>query len=65
MGEAVKALVVLKSGETATQEELIDYCRPKMANYDKPKSIDFVDALQTTNTGKVDKRSLKKRYAGI
>lgn len=61
-GEAVKAVVVLKEGETAPQEELIDFCRPHMANYAKPKSVDFVQELPHTNTGKVDKRLLKERY---
>jgi len=63
-GEVVKSLVVLKPGETATQEELIDFCRPKMANYAKPKSIDFLEALPYTNTGKIDRMLLRQRYSG-
>lgn len=63
-GEAVKAVVVVKKGETLTQEEVIEFCRPKLANYAKPKSVDFVDALPHAATGKIDKVALKKRYAG-
>jgi len=61
-GEAVKAIVVMKEGEVMTQEEVIDFCRDKMANYSKPKSVDFVDKLPLLATGKIDKRTLKSRY---
>jgi len=61
-GEVVKAVVVVKPGEAVTQEEIIDFCRPRMANYAKPKSVDFVDALPHMPTGKIDKLILKKRY---
>jgi long-chain acyl-CoA synthetase len=61
-GEAVKAVVVVKSGDTVTQNELIDFCRDKMPTYAKPKSIDFVDQLPYLATGKMDFINLKKRY---
>ncbi len=58
-GEAVKAFVVLKTGETATGEEIIEFCKPRMANYAKPKIIDFIDEIPKTTTGKMDKLVLK------
>ncbi len=58
-GEAVKAFVVLKSGETATGEEIVEFCKPRMANYAKPKIIDFIDEIPKTTTGKMDKMALK------
>ena len=61
-GEIVKAVVVLHSGQTATEEEIIDFCRDKMANYEKPKSVDFVPELPHGATGKLDKLTLRKRY---
>jgi acyl-CoA synthetase (AMP-forming)/AMP-acid ligase II len=63
-GEAVKAVVVAKKGELLTQEEVIEFCRSRMANYAKPKTVDFVDALPHTATGKIDKLALKQRYSG-
>lgn len=64
-GEAVKAVVTLKPGQKATQEEIIDFCRHRMANYAKPKTVDFVEELPHTTTGKVDKLALKKQYSGL
>jgi acyl-CoA synthetase (AMP-forming)/AMP-acid ligase II len=63
-GEAVKAVVVLKEGECATEKEIIDWCRGKMAGFKKPKSIDFISASQMprTTTGKIMHRKLRERY---
>ncbi|ABB32473.1 acyl-CoA synthetase, AMP-forming [Geobacter metallireducens GS-15] len=61
-GEAVKAVVVPKKGEILTEEEVIEFCRPRMANYAKPKTVVFTDALLHTATGKIDKLALKKKY---
>ncbi len=61
-GEAVKAVVVVKHGVRLTQEELIDFCKDKMATYAKPKSVDFVDQLPYLVTGKLDNLALKKQY---
>ncbi|MFC1823863.1 AMP-binding protein [Thermodesulfobacteriota bacterium] len=60
--EAVKAVVVVKPGESLTQEEVIDFCKSRMANYAKPKTVDFVDELPRTATGKIDKRTIMKKY---
>ena len=61
-GEMVKAVVVLQPAETVTEKQIIDYCRDKLANYEKPKSVDFVDELPHGATGKVDKLVLRQRY---
>ena len=62
--EAVKAVVVVMPGETLTQEEVIDFCKPRMVNYAKPKTVDFVDELPRTATNKIDKRTIMKKYLG-
>lgn len=61
-GESVKALVVLKGGESATEEEIIRYCRERMASYKKPKSVEFVAELPRHADGKIMKRKLKEKY---
>jgi long-chain acyl-CoA synthetase len=59
-GEAVKMFVVLKEGESATAEELLEYCRTKLAKYKWPAEIEFRDELPKTNVGKVLKKDLRK-----
>ncbi|MEW6070466.1 MAG: AMP-binding protein [Candidatus Thermoplasmatota archaeon] len=63
-GEAVKAVVVLKNNEVATREEIIEFCRGKMAGYKKPKSVDFIknEDMPRSVTGKILYRELRKRY---
>jgi long-chain acyl-CoA synthetase len=57
-GERVKAYIVLKPGETATEEEILDYCRENMAYYKVPKFVEFRDDLPKTMVGKVLRRVL-------
>lgn len=61
-GEEVKAVVVLKEGVTATEEEILEFCKPLLAGYKRPRSVDFVDDFPKTATGKVLKRVLKQKY---
>lgn len=61
-GEAVKAVVVLKPDGRATEQEIIDTAKKHLASYQKPKSVDFVDALPKAPTGKILKRDLRKPY---
>ncbi|MCE3288774.1 MAG: acyl-CoA synthetase, partial [Caulobacter sp.] len=61
-GEAVKGIVVLKPGRSATPEELIAHCRGLIAGYKCPKSIDFVDALPRNPSGKVLRRELRAPF---
>jgi long-chain acyl-CoA synthetase len=58
-GEAIKVFVVLKEGETATQEELIEYCKDKLATYKLPAEIEFKKELPKTNVGKILRKDLR------
>ncbi len=58
-GEAVKVFVVLREGETATEQEMIDYCDGKLAKYKWPTEIEFRGELPKTNVGKVLKKELR------
>jgi len=62
-GEAVKAVVVLKKGMESTEDDIIKLCKDNLANYKCPKSVDFVESLPVTHTGKVKKWELRKRYS--
>jgi long-chain acyl-CoA synthetase len=59
-GEEVTAVVVLKPAVSATERELIVFCRERLANYKVPRSILFKEVLPRGGTGKVVKRLLKK-----
>ncbi len=61
-GESVKAVVVLKKGAQATEEEIIQYCRERLASYKKPTSVDFVENLPRTSGGKVLKTDLRSKF---
>jgi fatty-acyl-CoA synthase len=61
-GEAPKALVVLKLGAQPTPAELIEFCRSHLAHYKCPHSIDFLESLPKTGTGKLLKRELRQKY---
>ncbi|MBN1573479.1 MAG: long-chain fatty acid--CoA ligase [Deltaproteobacteria bacterium] len=58
-GETVKAFVVLKQGETATEEEMIKYCETKLAKYKVPKTVEFRDSLPMSAVGKVLRKELR------
>jgi long-chain acyl-CoA synthetase len=61
-GEAVKAVVVLRSGSQASEAEIIDFMRGRIAHFKCPKSVDFVDAIPRNPTGKILKRVLREPY---
>jgi acyl-CoA synthetase (AMP-forming)/AMP-acid ligase II len=61
-GEAVKAVVVMKPGQSATETEIIDVAANHLASYQKPKSVDFVESLPKAPTGKILKRELRTPY---
>jgi acyl-CoA synthetase (AMP-forming)/AMP-acid ligase II len=61
-GEAVKALVVLQPGEAATGEELIGWCRSRIADYKRPRSVEFVAELPRDQAGKLLKREIREPY---
>ncbi len=59
-GEAVKAFVVAKPGETLTEEELDAYCRQNLAAYKVPKAYEFLESLPKSTVGKVLRRELRE-----
>ncbi len=61
-GEEVLALVALKPGAAATEEELIQHCRDRIADYKRPRRIEFRPELPRGSDGKMHKRSLREPY---
>jgi long-chain acyl-CoA synthetase len=62
-GEAVHACVVLRDGRQLTTEELVNFCRERLANYKVPHSIEFIEGeLPKGGTGKILKKQLRERY---
>ena len=61
-GENVKAVIRLHQGVEATEAEIIEWCKGKMAGYRVPKSVDFVEDYPRTAAGKVQKSVLRKKY---
>lgn len=61
-GEAVKAVVVLKPGAEATEDDIIAYARERIGGFKLPKSVDFIPALPRNATGKVLRRTLREPY---
>lgn len=60
-GETVKAFIVVKQSETLTQEEVVDYCKEKLAAYKVPKMVEFIDELPKSAVGKILRRELRDR----
>ncbi len=60
--EVVTAIVVLKPGETMTEQELITHCRNELATFKCPKKVFFVEALPKTPTGKILKREMRVTF---
>ena len=61
-GEAVKAVVVLLPGQQATGQEIIEFARERLAHYKCPSTVDIIDELPRTPSGKVLKRTLRAPY---
>lgn len=61
-GETVKALIVLALGAQATEEEIIAYCKERLASFKAPTSVEFRDAIPRTTTGKIQKFKLRQQY---
>ncbi len=62
-GEVPMAVIVIKKGEKATPEELMEYCRANLASFKRPRSVVFVNELPRNPMGKVLKRVLREQYA--
>lgn len=61
-GERVQAVVVLKPGSTATEKDLIEFCKSKLAGYKCPKRIEFWDELPKTTVGKILRKDVKEKF---
>jgi fatty-acyl-CoA synthase len=61
-GEVGKACVVLKPGQSATEQELIEHMRANLAGYKVPKSVTLMDALPLSGMGKILKRELRQQF---
>jgi fatty-acyl-CoA synthase len=61
LGEVVMAYVILKQEGDCTEQEIIDFCKSRMANFKVPKFVKFVDGFPMTSTGKVQKFKLKEQ----
>jgi len=64
--ERVHAVVALKERASVTADELISFCKEKLARYKAPKSVEFADSLPKNPAGKILKKELRKKYwAGL
>ena len=53
---------MLREGETVTDEEIMEFCRGRLAGYKRPRSVDFIAALPRNASGKVLKKDLREKY---
>ncbi len=61
-GEQIKAIVVLKKGCDVKEDEIISFCRNKLAGFKVPKSVDYIDVIPRNPIGKMLKKELRKKY---
>jgi len=61
-GEEPRAVVIVKKGETATEEEIMEHCRANLASFKRPRSVVFVDSLPRNPMGKLIKREIREKY---
>jgi long-chain acyl-CoA synthetase len=61
LGETPKAYIVLKPGETASEQEIMDYVKERLAAYKKLRALEFLEALPKGPTGKILRRALRQR----
>jgi fatty-acyl-CoA synthase len=62
-GEALKAVVVLTPGSSASSEDLMQFCKDRLSSYKVPKSVDFVASLPHTEVGKVNKVKVREMFS--
>src|SRR6185437_8961943 len=61
-GEVIKAVVVLREDRKASADELIEHCRGLLADFKKPRSIEFVSELPKNGNGKMSRKDVRERY---
>ena len=59
-GEEIKVFIVLKKGETCTEAEIIEHCKPHLPKYKMPKQVQFMEALPKNMLGKILRAELRK-----
>jgi acyl-CoA synthetase (AMP-forming)/AMP-acid ligase II len=57
-GQVIRAVVVLKHGETATHQEILSFCKERLASFKMPRQLEFRDSLPKSSTGKIAKKQL-------
>ena len=57
-GQVLRAIIVLKHGETATHREILSFCKERLASFKMPRQLEFKDSLPKSSTGKITKRQL-------
>ncbi|HOS98171.1 MAG TPA: long-chain fatty acid--CoA ligase, partial [Deltaproteobacteria bacterium] len=62
-GETVKAFIVLKPGETATEQEIVEFCKTRLTAYKVPKHVEFRDSLPKSAVGKILRKILREEEA--
>jgi fatty-acyl-CoA synthase len=63
--EAVAAVIVVKAGQSLSEQEVIDHCNKNMAGFKAPKSVVFAESLPKNPSGKLLKRELRQRYGRV
>ncbi|MCX6001006.1 MAG: AMP-binding protein, partial [Chloroflexi bacterium] len=61
-GEEIKAFVVLKPGESATEQELVDFCKQHLPSFKQPKSVELRESLPKSSVGKILKKELRNLF---
>ena len=61
-GETVKAIIIVAPGSDPSEDELIDYCRERLAHFKCPTSVDRIDLIPRNPAGKILKTELRKPY---
>jgi len=61
-GEAVKALVVVKRGDSLTENDVTAHCKAKLGGVKSPKSVEFVTEIPKTPAGKIDRKAIRKQF---
>lgn len=61
-GEAVKAVAVLRQGQQASEQDLMDFCRGRLADFKRPRSVDFAAQLPKNSNGKLSRKDVREPY---
>jgi len=64
-GQEPRAIVVLKKGERVTEQEMMEYCRSRLASFKRPKSVIFIESLPRNPMGKLLKKELRAKYGQV